>query len=191
VRGSKTFGDKWWTDRTWKLPDVRGVKTNFSYIMGDYLDVDARGLSNFAAFGLRALARSDPWGQTGVPRDDREHLMIAPTHLRTSRCCLTSTLRASARSLLAARRSPLPASLARHERLDLLVYLGSISHTLITNSRALRRVLTAVRTGCRINAACREHVLHSSNKIVYVYRSRGGPTYALGVFRKRPGLGIS
>jgi hypothetical protein len=58
----KTFGEKWWTDRTWKLPDVRGVKTNFSYIMGDYLDVDARGLSNFAAFGLRALARSDPWG---------------------------------------------------------------------------------------------------------------------------------
>jgi len=28
------------------------VKTNFNYIMGDYLDVDARGLSNFAAFGF-------------------------------------------------------------------------------------------------------------------------------------------
>ena len=52
VDGMKTFGEKWWTDRTWKLPDARGVKTNFSYIMGDYLDVDARGLSNFAAFGF-------------------------------------------------------------------------------------------------------------------------------------------
>ena len=52
VEGMKAFGEKWWTDRTWKLPDVRGVKTNFSYIMGDYLDVDARGLSNFAAFGF-------------------------------------------------------------------------------------------------------------------------------------------
>jgi hypothetical protein len=52
VEGMKTFGEKWWTDRTWKLPDARGVKTNFSYIMGDYLDVDARGLSNFAAFGF-------------------------------------------------------------------------------------------------------------------------------------------
>lgn len=52
VKGMKTFGEKWWTDRTWKLPDARGVKTNFSYIMGDYLDVDARGLSNFAAFGF-------------------------------------------------------------------------------------------------------------------------------------------
>jgi hypothetical protein len=39
-------------DGHWCLPDTRGVKTNFSYETADALDVDARGLSNFAAFGF-------------------------------------------------------------------------------------------------------------------------------------------
>src|ERR1700733_14379089 len=42
----------WWSDQTWALPDKRGVKTNFSYVINVVGDVDARGLSNFAAFGF-------------------------------------------------------------------------------------------------------------------------------------------
>jgi hypothetical protein len=52
VKGMKTFGERWWSDRMWALPDTRGVKTNFSYLADVALDVDARGLSNFAAFGF-------------------------------------------------------------------------------------------------------------------------------------------
>jgi hypothetical protein len=52
VQGMKTFGERWWEDRTWALPDKRGVKTNFSYVTNVAVDVDARGLSNFAAFGF-------------------------------------------------------------------------------------------------------------------------------------------
>ena len=52
VEGMKTFGERWWEDRAWALPDKRGVKTNFSYVTDTTLDVDARGLSNFAAFGF-------------------------------------------------------------------------------------------------------------------------------------------
>ena len=52
VEGMKTFGERWWEDRAWALPDKRGVKTNFSYVTDVALDVDARGLSNFAAFGF-------------------------------------------------------------------------------------------------------------------------------------------
>jgi hypothetical protein len=52
VQGMKTFGSRWWSDRTWALPDTRGVKTNFSYVTDAAVDVDARGLSNFAAFGF-------------------------------------------------------------------------------------------------------------------------------------------
>jgi hypothetical protein len=52
VEGMKTFGQQWWDDRHWKLPDTRGVKTNFSYVTNGAIDVDARGLSNFAAFGF-------------------------------------------------------------------------------------------------------------------------------------------
>src|SRR6476646_6009885 len=52
VQGMKTFGERWWEDRAWALPDKRGVKTNFSYVTDVALDVDARGLSNFAAFGF-------------------------------------------------------------------------------------------------------------------------------------------
>ena len=52
VEGMKTFGARWWSDRAWALPDTRGVKTNFSYETDVALDVDARGLSNFAAFGF-------------------------------------------------------------------------------------------------------------------------------------------
>jgi Protein of unknown function (DUF1214)/FG-GAP-like repeat len=52
VEGMKTFGQQWWDDRRWKLPDTRGVKTNFSYVTDTAVDVDARGLSNFAAFGF-------------------------------------------------------------------------------------------------------------------------------------------
>jgi hypothetical protein len=52
VEGMKTFGSRWWSDRTWALPDKRGVKTNFSYVTDVVVDVDARGLSNFAAFGF-------------------------------------------------------------------------------------------------------------------------------------------
>ena len=52
VQGMKTFGQRWWPDRAWALPDTRGVKTNFSYVTDAALDVDARGLSNFAAFGF-------------------------------------------------------------------------------------------------------------------------------------------
>jgi hypothetical protein len=52
VDGMKTFGERWWGDRRWALPDTRGVKTNFSYETAEALDVDARGLSNFAAFGF-------------------------------------------------------------------------------------------------------------------------------------------
>jgi hypothetical protein len=52
VEGMKTFGERWWPDRTWALPDKRGVKTNFSYVTDVAVDVDARGLSNFAAFGF-------------------------------------------------------------------------------------------------------------------------------------------
>ena len=52
VQGMKTFGERWWPDRAWALPDTRGVKTNFSYVTDGAVDVDARGLSNFAAFGF-------------------------------------------------------------------------------------------------------------------------------------------
>jgi hypothetical protein len=52
AEGMKSFGEQWWTDRRWKLPDKRGVKTNFSYVTDGAIDVDARGLSNFAAFGF-------------------------------------------------------------------------------------------------------------------------------------------
>jgi hypothetical protein len=52
VQGMKTFGERWWSDRVWALPDTRGVKTNFSYVTDVAVDVDARGLSNFAAFGF-------------------------------------------------------------------------------------------------------------------------------------------
>jgi hypothetical protein len=52
MEGMKTFGERWWPDRAWALPDKRGVKTNFSYVTADAVDVDARGLSNFAAFGF-------------------------------------------------------------------------------------------------------------------------------------------
>src|SRR5207237_6590681 len=52
VEGMKTFGQQWWDDRRWKLPDTRGVKTNFSYVTDSAVDVDARGLSNFAAFAF-------------------------------------------------------------------------------------------------------------------------------------------
>ena len=52
VEGMKSFGEQWWADRRWKLPDKRGVKTNFSYVTDAAIDVDARGLSNFAAFGF-------------------------------------------------------------------------------------------------------------------------------------------
>src|SRR5947209_13572012 len=30
VEGMKTFGQQWWDNQHWKLPDTRGVKTNFS-----------------------------------------------------------------------------------------------------------------------------------------------------------------
>ena len=52
VEGMKTYGERWWEDRAWALPDKRGVKTNFSYVTDALLDVDARSLSNFAAFGF-------------------------------------------------------------------------------------------------------------------------------------------
>ena len=52
VQGMRTFGQRWWPDRAWALPDTRGVKTNFSYVTDVAVDVDARGLSNFAAFGF-------------------------------------------------------------------------------------------------------------------------------------------
>jgi hypothetical protein len=52
VEGMKNFGARWWSDRNWALPDTRGVKTNFSYVTDAAVDVDARGLSNFAAFGF-------------------------------------------------------------------------------------------------------------------------------------------
>jgi hypothetical protein len=52
VDGMRSFGERWWVDGHWCLPDTRGVKTNFSYETTDVLDVDARGLSNFAAFGF-------------------------------------------------------------------------------------------------------------------------------------------
>jgi hypothetical protein len=52
VEGMRNFGAQWWADGHWCLPDTRGVKTNFSYETADDLDVDARGLSNFAAFGF-------------------------------------------------------------------------------------------------------------------------------------------
>jgi hypothetical protein len=52
VEGMRSFGQQWWADGHWCLPDTRGVKTNFSYETADALDVDARGLSNFAAFGF-------------------------------------------------------------------------------------------------------------------------------------------
>lgn len=52
MQGMKTFGERWWSDRAWALPDKRGVKTNFSYVTDVAVDVDARGLSNFAAFGF-------------------------------------------------------------------------------------------------------------------------------------------
>jgi hypothetical protein len=52
VDGMRSFGQQWWAEGHWCLPDTRGVKTNFSYETPDALDVDARGLSNFAAFGF-------------------------------------------------------------------------------------------------------------------------------------------
>jgi hypothetical protein len=52
VKGMESFGEQWWADRHWKLPDKRGVKTNFSYVTDAAIDVDARGLSTFAAFGF-------------------------------------------------------------------------------------------------------------------------------------------
>jgi hypothetical protein len=52
VEEMRTFGAQCWAEEHWCLPDTRGVKTNFSYETDDAVDVDARALSNFAAFGF-------------------------------------------------------------------------------------------------------------------------------------------
>jgi hypothetical protein len=47
-----SYSQPWWPDRNWSPPDPKGVKTGFTYLIGDALDVDARGYANFAAFAL-------------------------------------------------------------------------------------------------------------------------------------------
>jgi hypothetical protein len=47
-----SYSQPWWPDRNWSPPDPKGVKTGFTYQIGDALDVDARGYANFAAFAM-------------------------------------------------------------------------------------------------------------------------------------------
>jgi hypothetical protein len=47
-----SYSHPWWPDRRWSPPDPQGVKTGFTYLIGDALDVDARGFANFAAFAM-------------------------------------------------------------------------------------------------------------------------------------------
>lgn len=52
IEALTSYSQPWWPDRTWSPPDVRGVKTGFTYQTADALDVDARGFANFAAFAM-------------------------------------------------------------------------------------------------------------------------------------------
>jgi hypothetical protein len=47
-----SFSQPWWPDRRWSPPDSRGMKTGFTYVTADALDVDARSFANFAAFAM-------------------------------------------------------------------------------------------------------------------------------------------
>jgi hypothetical protein len=52
VDGLTSYSQPWWPDKQWSPPDVRGMKTSFTFLTADALDVDARGWANFAAFAL-------------------------------------------------------------------------------------------------------------------------------------------
>jgi len=47
-----SYSQPWWPDRSWSPPDPKGVKTGFTFRIGDALEVDARGFANFAAFAM-------------------------------------------------------------------------------------------------------------------------------------------
>jgi hypothetical protein len=52
VEGLMSYSQPWWPDRHWSPPDSRGIKTAFTFVTADALDLDARGWANFAAFAL-------------------------------------------------------------------------------------------------------------------------------------------
>lgn len=52
VESLTSYSHPWWQDRSWSPPDPTGLKTAFTYLTGDSLDLDARGFANFAAFAM-------------------------------------------------------------------------------------------------------------------------------------------
>ncbi len=52
VESLTSYSHPWWPDRRWSPPDPTGVKTGFTYLTEDKLDLDARGFANFAAFAM-------------------------------------------------------------------------------------------------------------------------------------------
>jgi hypothetical protein len=52
VEGLTSYSRPWWPDKHWSPPDARGMKTSFTFVTPEGLDVDARGWANFAAFAL-------------------------------------------------------------------------------------------------------------------------------------------
>jgi len=52
VESLTSYQAPWWPDRRWSPPDSKGMKTGFTYVTADALDVDARGFANFAAFAM-------------------------------------------------------------------------------------------------------------------------------------------
>jgi hypothetical protein len=47
-----SYSNPWWPDRSWSPPDTTGMKTGFTYLTDEMLDVDNRGFANFAAFAM-------------------------------------------------------------------------------------------------------------------------------------------
>jgi hypothetical protein len=52
IESLTSYSHPWWPDRRWSPPDPEGVRTGFTYQIGEALDLDARGFANFAAFAL-------------------------------------------------------------------------------------------------------------------------------------------
>ena len=52
VEALTSYSQPWRPDRRWSPPDPRGLKTGFTYRTPDFLDLDARGFANFAAFAM-------------------------------------------------------------------------------------------------------------------------------------------
>ena len=52
VESLTSYSNPWWPDRRWSPPDATGMRTGFTYLTDEMLDVDNRGFANFAAFAM-------------------------------------------------------------------------------------------------------------------------------------------